>query len=289
MQLDVAYTNNQLRDYSSLFSWIEVISWFKKEFTSIHYEVERYDAHWYDFKKASYLDYLKYVYSILESHYQNEYVFKNTFLNEWLIKEMGEQHSKVFSEFRVGNAIADLVMFNGHSKIFEIKTGYDSDARLPLQLENYSKAFNQIFLIVPESKLSTYEKYDKHIGLISFNATDKKRFHLHRKAEVHVEVDPATIMDILHTEEYKSIVKLYYGNLPEITSFNQYTICKELIGNIPSTELNKLFIAQIKKRGSKNTLSSRYYKESNQLCLALKMNKPERNQMIEILKAPLQT
>src|SRR5690606_2906968 len=98
-----------------------------------------------------------------------------------------------------------------------------------------------------------------------------------------------TIMDILHTEEYKSIVKLYYGNLPEITSFNQYTICKELIGNIPSTELNKLFIAQIKKRGSKHTLSSRYYKEFNQLCLALKMNKPERNQMIEILKAPLQT
>jgi hypothetical protein len=289
MQIGLSYHNNQLRDYSSLFSRSEVLSWYKKDFTSINYKIERYDEQWYKLNKATYMDYLKYVYSILESHYQNEYVFKNTFLNDWLIKEIGEQNSKVFNEFRVGNAIADLVMFNGHSKIFEIKTGYDTDTRLPLQLENYRKAFNQIFLIVPESKLSIYEKYAKNIGLISFNSDGRNRFQLHRDAEINLEIDSATLMNILHTEEYKKIVKYFYGSLPKMTSFNQFIICKELIEKIPSTELNKLFIAQIKKRGTTNTLSTRYYKEFNQLCLALKMNKAERNQMIANLKTQLHT
>lgn len=289
MQIELKYNNNQLRDYSSLFSRNEVSSWLKKDFTSIKYKIERYDEKWYNLKKATYLDYLKYVYSILESHYQNEYVFKNTFLNDWLISEIGEQNSKVFSEFRVGSSVADLVMFNGHSKIFEIKTEYDSDSRLPLQLENYKKAFNQIFLIIPESKLNIYEKYDKSIGLITFNSDETDKFCLYRKAEINFEIDANIIMNILHTEEYKSIVRLFFGYLPKMTSFNQFNICGNLIDKIPSTELNKLFINQIKKRGTKNILSTRYFKEFNQLCLAFKMNKKERNQMITILKTPIQT
>ncbi len=81
-------------------------------------------------------------------------------MTEWLIKEIGQSNSKVYSEYRVGNAIADLAMFNGNSKVFEIKTEYDTDSRLKLQIEYYRKVFNQIFLIVPETKLHLFKKYD---------------------------------------------------------------------------------------------------------------------------------
>jgi len=96
-----------------------------KDFTSINFKIQRYDSPWRRLIKATYIDYLKHVYRILELNYQNEYVYKNTFLNEWLIKEIGKENSKVYSEFRVGTAFADLVMFNGTSKAFEIKTEYD--------------------------------------------------------------------------------------------------------------------------------------------------------------------
>ena len=69
-------------------------------------------------------------------------------------------------------------MFNGCSKVFEIKTEFDSDFRLPLQLENYKKAFNQIYLIVPETKLKLYEKYDSSIGLITFNSSNENSFEI---------------------------------------------------------------------------------------------------------------
>lgn len=288
METAVKHHNNQLRDYSSLFSRSEALSWFKMNFTSINYKIERYDENWLKLKKATYLDYLKYVYSVLALNYQNEYIFKNEFLNEWLISELGEDNSKIFSEFRVGNSVADLAMFNGCSKIFEIKTEFDSDIRLPLQLANYKKAFNQIYLIIPETKLSIYEKYDETVGLITFNSKSDNSFTLNRNASINYEIDPLTIMSVLHTNEYKSIVKKHFGYLPQMTSFSQFKTCRELIFEIPKNELNKLFVAEIKKRDINEALSSRYYKEFNQLFLALKMNRTNKNKMIDLLKTPIQ-
>lgn len=284
------YNQNQLRDYSSLFSRSGAELWIKSNFDSINYKIERYDIKWQNSSNATYLDYLKYVYQILEKNYQNEYVFKNSFLNEWLISEIGHNNTKVFNEFRVGNALADLVMFNGKSKVFEIKTEFDSTKRLNLQIENYSKAFNQIFLIVPENKLSVYAKFDESIGLISFNNNEKsERFTLQRDAITNDDVDSETIMKVLHTIEYKSIVKSFYGELPIMTSFNQYNICRELIKEIPNNELNKKFIEKMKNRNLENALSNRYYKEFNQISLALKLNKKDREIMIKNLKSPIKS
>lgn len=284
----MSYQINQLRDYSSLFSRSQVLSWLKMDFSTIKYKIERYDEKWLNAQNLTYLDYLKYVYSILLDNYQNEYVFKNEFLNKWLIKELGETNSQIFSEFRVGNSIADLVMFNGCSKIFEIKTELDSDSRLTLQLENYEKAFNQIFLIIPKSKIHIYEKQDASVGLITYDPSFENLFSIYRNAKLNLNIEASGIMSILHTNEYKSIVKRHYGYLPQMTSFNQFKVCSELIFEIPKEKLNKLFIDEMKKRSSSNVLSSRYYKEFNQLFLALKMNSNSKREMIESLKTNIQ-
>ena len=79
----------------------------------------------------------------------------------------------------------------------------------------------------------------------------------------------------------------YYGCLPNMTSFNQFQICREFIRKMPNKELNKYFINIIKERDLENVLSSRNYKEFNQLSLALKLSKTEKKNMIQILKSPL--
>ena len=282
-----SYSKNQLRDYSALFSRAEVQSWLKSDFSSIDYKIDHYNPQIPVSHKTSYLQYLKYIYGILEQHYQNEYVIKNSFLNEWLIRELGKTNSIVFNEFRVGDAIADLVMFNGVSKAFEIKTEYDTDQRLDLQLQNYRRAFNQIYLIVPESKLNIYDKYDSDIGLITYKGQVKNKFCKYREAVGNMEIDPETIMHIFHTSEYKKVVKAYYGELPKMTSFNQFKICSQLIVKIPAEDLNFYFIEQMKSRKMENSYSERYFREFNQLFLALKLKKTTRKKLLNNLKAPL--
>jgi len=281
------YSSNQLRDYSSLFSRGTVLEWLRGDLSSIDFKVDRYDQNWLSNGRSRYLDYLKYVYKILENNYQNEYILKNSFLNDWLIEELGESKSQVFSEFRVGNAIADLVIFNGASKVFEIKTDMDSDKRLNTQLEEYRKAFNEIYLIIPASKLDLYLKYDNSIGIITFDINESERFYLKRLAINNPTIDPKTLMHVFHTTEYKEVVKNYFGHLPNMTSFNQFVICSDLIKNIPNNELNQLFINQMKKRGATSLLSKRYYREFNQLSLALKMDSKNRKQLFSTLKSLL--
>jgi len=283
------YPADQLRDYSSIFSRGMVQDWLKGVLTSIALKIERYDSNRFKSGNLSYLDYLKYVYAVMETHYPSEYLVKNEFLSHQLISEVKTSDAQVFSEYRAGNAIADLALFNGHSTAFEIKTELDSDRRLYGQIENYKKVFNRLYLIVPASKLSLYEKVDQGAGLITyhFDEEEKTQFMMHRKADVCWDIEPETMMASLHSSEYKSIVNKHFGTIKGITSFNQYQRCLALIRQIPVETLNMLFIEQMKKRNQHISMSSRNYREFNQLSLALKMSKKEHERMIQILKTPI--
>ena len=281
------YTYEQLRDYSALFSRAEALAWQKGSFYSLNQKINRHDKAWLSEKKCSYSDYLKYIYRILESHYPTEYIIKNSFLNESLIPELKKSEATIFNEFRVGESVGDLAIFNGISKVFEIKTEFDSDARLKLQLENYKRIFSEVYLIVPESKLGYYKKVDTSIGLILYDTSKKKKFFLERNSNFNTNIDLCAIMNILHTNEYKSIIIDYYGEVPKMTSFNQFEKSKKLIVEIPIIDFNKLFIKYMKKRVMSTELSSRNFKELNQLALALKLGRREKLNLIGNLKTSL--
>jgi hypothetical protein len=276
------FTSNQLRDFSTLFSRSEVNRWLKGDFNSIDIKLERYNL--IDKNKGnSYLKFLRNTYHILEKNYPNEYVLKNEFLNKWLKNELGTNNSVIFNEFRIGKAIADLAMFNGISKVFEIKTILDKEYRLSNQIQEYKKIFNEVYIIVPDILLSKYSNYDASIGIITFDS-NSKNFKIVQKANSNYELNPDTLMDILHTKEYLEITEEYYGHLPQMNSFNQFEICKGLILKIPPKELNYLFLSKMKKRKINNHFFNKVNNEFNQICLSLNLKKEERDNLINSLK-----
>ncbi|WP_418894070.1 sce7726 family protein [Limibacterium fermenti] len=285
MKIRLSYSIDQLRDYSTLFLRNEVCKWLNNDFSSINQKVQTYDlvfAH----KDISYLQYIRHIYKVLAKNYPNEYIYKNELLNKWLKKEFANKDSVIFNEFRIGKAIADLAIFNGTSKVFEIKTILDKEYRLSNQLEEYKRIFNEIYLVVPELHLDKYMAYDSSIGVISYDSTEGV-FRLIRKAVSNKRPDFSTVMEILHTREYKNIVETYYGMLPEMNDFNQFQICKELIRKIPSDEMNGLFIHAMKKRNINNQFFNKINSELNQVCLSLNLNKTQKENLLNILKTKI--
>lgn len=276
------FTSNQLRDFSTLFSRSEVNRWLKGDFNSIHIKLERYNLIEKN-KGSSYLKFLRNTYHILEKNYPNEYVLKNEFLNKWLKNELGTYNSVIFNEFRIGKAIADLAMFNGISKVFEIKTILDKEYRLSNQIQEYKKIFNEVYIIVPDVLLSKYSNYDESIGIITFDS-NSKNFKIVQKAKRNNKLNPDTLMEILHTKEYIEITEEYYGHLPQMNSFNQFEICKDLILKIPQKDLNDLFLSKMKKRKINNHFFNKVNNEFNQICLSLNLKKEERDNLINSLK-----
>ena len=83
MRVKKTYPANQLRDYSTLFMRSEISRLLNNDHRSINLKIERYDKNLFE-KDVTYLQYFKYLYKVLGKHYQNEYYFKNEFLNKWL-------------------------------------------------------------------------------------------------------------------------------------------------------------------------------------------------------------
>ena len=126
------------RIYSSLFSRRVVSEVLKGQYTSIDKICDFFED---NKEQRTYYEYLSYLYHFMMRYYRCEYVFKNEVINKILLRHFTNQDTISFSEFHVDQSIADLVMFNGISRAYEIKTDYDSDKRLIHQLTDYNKLF----------------------------------------------------------------------------------------------------------------------------------------------------
>lgn len=289
MTLKEKNINNKMRSYSSIFSSTSFSKLIKEDdFSFINSKILRYDISKIGVKIHTYADYIKYTYNELRKQYRNEYIYKNTFINEILINDYGVKDTIVINEFRVGNSIADLVMFNGTSKAFEIKTELDTDKRLSGQLLDYKKAFKECYIVTHESLTDKYLKEDNSIGIIELIKTSRglKMQEVRPAIEIK-EVDSETIMRCLRTNEYKSIVSEYYKELPEMNSFNMFNICKELIFKIPNDILNLLFIEQLKLRKSNTSKINTHIKELRQIGIALNLDSKLSGQLITKLNTTI--
>lgn len=282
MHIKKSYQINQLRDYSSLFSRNEVHRWRKNDFTSLKAKAFRYDSKIVN-NDISYLNYLKHIYKILEKFYPNEYVYKNEFINKWLLSELGKSDSVIYNEFRLGKAVADIVMFNGNSKVFEIKTLLDKDSRLSNQLLQYAKIFNEVYIIVPTVKIEKYVNVNPAIGIITYDET-LGGFLLFRNSAKNELVDVNTLMQVLHTNEYIQIVEHYFGCKPLFNDFNKYEICKNLIGQIPSHLLSEYFTRLMKQRKINNAFSKEA-KHLNQIFLSLNLSSKDQTALLDNLRS----
>jgi len=243
------------------------------DFSFLDSKIRRYDISKVGSEIHTYYDYIRYTYKILQNEYRNEYIYKNTIINDLLLRKYGLKNTILINEFRVGNSIADVVMFNGTSKAFEIKTELDSARRLDSQLDDYMKIFQECYVITHESLTSKYLLGDSRIGIIEL-AKHKNSVLLKevRPAQMNNTIDSDTLIKAIRTSEYKNIVKQYFGSLPVMNSFNMFEMCRNLIRQIPSDQLHKLFIAELKKRKTNTGIVNQFPKELRHVFLAMNIS-----------------
>lgn len=280
---------DKMRSYSSIFSSTS----FSKlllddDYSFLDSNIQRYDLSKVGKRIDTYYDYIRYIYNELRKKYRNEYIYKNTFINELLLDSYGIKETIAINEFSVGNSIADIVMFNGTSKAFEIKTELDSDKRLSGQLADYTKIFKECYIVTHESLIEKYLKEDDSIGIIELIEKPRSlKMREIRPAKVNSKIDPDTVMRSIRTNEYKNIIRHYYGDLPDMNSFNMFEICTDLMKMIPSEDLNSLFIDQLKKRKSNTKIIKSFIKELRQLGLAMNFDANTYEQLFVKLNKPI--
>ena len=279
----------RMRSYAGIFSstsFARVIQY--EDFDFINKKIERYDFSELGKSFITYSDYLKYTYKHLKKEYRCEYVYKNEIINELLLKKFGTKNTIVINEFKVGNSVADMVLFNGTSKAFEIKTELDSEKRLTGQLNDYTQIFKECYIVTHESLIDKYTGRDENTGIIAFaRYGNSLRMKEIKSPVINEKIDADILIRSLRTHEYKNIIINYFGELPGVSNFKMFDACFSLMKQIPDNELNNLFINELKKRTSNTHLLHSFNYELRQLCLSLKINLKDYNELNLKLSQPV--
>ena len=189
-------------------------------------------------------------YKVLVSQYRNEYVYKNAIASKIVKGRHRFANTSFYSEFRVRDSIADCVIANGTTTAYEIKTEYDSFQRLDKQLNSYRKAFDKIFVVVPESKLkSSIDNISSDVGILILS--DKYTLSEFRKPESQIaNLSHEIVFDCLHKKEYEEIILREFGGLPVTKPYLVRAECKKLFSSLTKEKAHQEFFNCLKNRRS---------------------------------------
>ncbi len=190
-------------------------------------------------------------FDFLSQNYRNEYVYKNFIARKILRSKHSVPSSVLLSEFRVGQNKADLVLLNGCSTCYEIKTEYDSLNRLEDQLQSYIQLFEKVYVVCPASLQTDVKAIIPHnVGIIVL--TDNNTLRTIKEATSNNIFDIGLMMKSLRKEEYLDIAENIYGLKIDVPNTQIFDLCFKILNKSDKDVINKLFLKTLKKHRKNN-------------------------------------
>lgn len=194
------------------------------------------------------------IYSILFKNYRNEYIYKNTIANKILLGKHSLNTSHMLTEFRVGKCKADAVVINGTSTVYEIKSEFDSFARLESQVKAYYQIFDHINVVTSNRQaLKLKSILPDAVGILAL--TDRNTISTIRESKSNKKnINLDTLFDSLRKKEYLKVVEEYYATAPNVPNTQIYRECKKLFCKIPPETAHDLTMNTLRKRNNTKVL-----------------------------------
>lgn len=232
-------------------------------------------------------------YRLLFSNYRCEYVYKNAIATKlYLDRHECLQKSLLTNELRIGESRADVVILNGTSTVYEIKSEYDSFDRLDGQLENYQKVFDRIVVVTTQEKAELVrDRVSDLVGVMSLD-WEGELAEIRKPSSNKANTDPGTVFDCMRQGEFCAAVKAEFGNVPKVPNSRIYREAKKLFCQLDSVRAHDLMVEQVRRRGKRQPFVELVENAPDSLkhaCLSFSKSQALAIQIKERLAEPLQT
>jgi len=138
---------------------------------------------------------------------RNEYVFRSAITKNILLGRHSLRTASMLTEFRAGSCKADVVILNGSSTVYEIKSDRDSLSRLINQISNYQKVFAKVFVIAGQAHVTdVFRDAPCEVGVMELSKRHQIRT-LREAKDCSDRVCPSSIFESLRIEEAQQILK----------------------------------------------------------------------------------
>lgn len=169
---------------------------------------------------------------------RDEYVYRAAITQKILLGNHTLRTASMLSEARVGMCKADVVVFNGTSTAYEIKSERDSLTRLHSQVNSYGTVFAAVNVVTsPKHVEQVLRQVPSHVGVLVLS----RRFTLQterRAIEDPSRTDALAILDFVRIDEAEAILRALDIAIPDVPNTQLRSRLRDIFEGLDSERVH---------------------------------------------------
>jgi hypothetical protein len=235
-------------------------------------------------------DFYDTIFKRLTREYRHEYVYKNAVAEKILLGRHSLNTAFMLTEFRVDDCKADVVVLNGTSHVYEIKSEMDSFDRLDRQLAAYRKIFEYITVVTTEHLFESVQARtpeDIGIKVLADGGYQFRKYPCRESISNRGNIDSMVVLSSLQRHEYLKIIEDKFGvSLKEFPNTHIYNKAKSYFERLHPNEAHDSMVEILKERRNSHRFGEFVSAVPNSLkaaALSIRLTKEERYRFIDAL------
>lgn len=230
-------------------------------------------------------------FSILQqSGIRDEYIFRSAITKNILLRRHSLKTASMLTEFRAGLCKADIVILNGTSTVYEIKSDRDSLCRLSNQIDNYQKVFGKIYVIAGQSHVNeVVRNTSSEVGVMEL--VGRNRIRTVRKAiDCSDRVCPSSIFESLRIEEARQILKNTGAEFVDVPNIVLRSTMRDCFSKIEPKYAHDQMVKVLRQTRNLSPLTDLVFRLPISLqaaALSFQLRKADHQRLISTIKTPL--
>lgn len=185
-----------------------------------------------------------------------EYAYRAAVTQKILLGRHSLRTASMLTEFRVERSKADLVILNGTSTVYEIKSERDNLERMAGQLDAYYKVFPIVNVVSCESHASAIvDQVPEHVGVIVLN----RRYQLTtlRHAVAYQDaLSTSAMLDCLQIDEAVRITEAFGIPVPAVPNTRIRAELQKIFAFLSPSDVQRVMISVLKQSRSQLSLNN---------------------------------
>tara|TARA_R110000824_G_scaffold272369_1_gene460885 strand:- start:2183 stop:3070 length:888 start_codon:yes stop_codon:yes gene_type:complete len=222
--------------------------------------------------------------------FRHEYIYKAALTQRVLLGTHSLKTASMMTEFRVGSCKADVVILNGTSTVYEIKSERDSLSRLERQVESYLTVFEYVNVIAGENHIEgVMDTVPEMVGVLKLS--DKFQISTVREAKQDLStLSSSAIFDAINMAEAKEILKRLSIKIPDVPNAVIYSELAHIFEGLDPIIVHSKMVEVLKRKRGLDGLSEFVSKLPSSLssaALSVKLNKQDQLRLSDAMCVPI--
>lgn len=226
----------------------------------------------------------------LVADYRSEYVFKNTLVSKIVFGKHSPATASAILEMPMGDSEADLLVLNGTSTVYEIKTDLDQFTRLNGQLSDYCTHADRVHVVTSDAKAAAAEnRIPSNVGVLAL-----------KRSGALSTIRPATsnldrlrhehLFRMLRRNEAAALLRDSIGYTPDVPTGYLSERMGELFNEFNIADAHRFVVGQLRQRGrtaAALTSTDQFPTSLRALAYGTELSRVGRERLVRRLHQPL--